>query len=48
MHPYPHVYTVQTTGAPEGDVPLSSPGLPVLATAPPAEFDGPGDRWHGR
>ena len=45
MHPYPHVYTVQTEGAPEGDVALSSPGLPVLATAPPAEFDGPGDRW---
>jgi organic hydroperoxide reductase OsmC/OhrA len=30
---------------PEGDVPVSSAGLPVLATAPPAEFDGPGDRW---
>jgi organic hydroperoxide reductase OsmC/OhrA len=45
MHPYPHVYTVQTAGTAEGDVSLSSPGLPVLATAPPAEFDGPGDRW---
>lgn len=24
---------------------LSSPGLPELATAPPAEFGGPGDLW---
>ena len=45
MHPYPHIYTVQASSLPEGDVPVSSPGLPVLATAPPAEFDGPGDRW---
>jgi organic hydroperoxide reductase OsmC/OhrA len=45
MHPYPHVYTVQASSTPEGDVPVSSAGLPVLATAPPAEFDGPGDRW---
>jgi organic hydroperoxide reductase OsmC/OhrA len=26
-------------------VPVSSTGLPSLTTAPPAEFDGPGDRW---
>ena len=45
MHPYPHLYTVQASSTPEGDVPVSSPGLPVLATAAPAEFDGPGDRW---
>ena len=45
MHPYPHNYTVQVSAAPTGDVPLSSAGLPTLATAPPAEFDGPGDRW---
>jgi organic hydroperoxide reductase OsmC/OhrA len=45
MHPYPHVYTVQASATPEGDVPVSSSGLPTLATAPPAEFDGPGDRW---
>ena len=45
MHPYPHIYTVQASSMPEGDVPVSSAGLPVLATAPPAEFDGPGDRW---
>jgi organic hydroperoxide reductase OsmC/OhrA len=45
MHPYPHHYAVQAAAAPEGDVPVSSAGLPQLATAPPAEFDGPGDRW---
>ncbi len=45
MHPYPHLYTVQAEATPEGDVPVTSAGLPALATAPPAEFDGPGDRW---
>jgi organic hydroperoxide reductase OsmC/OhrA len=45
MHPYPHLYTVQASATPTGDVPVSSTGLPSLATAPPAEFDGPGDRW---
>jgi organic hydroperoxide reductase OsmC/OhrA len=45
MHPYPHHYVVQASATPGGDVPVSSPGLPDLATAPPAEFDGPGDRW---
>ncbi len=45
MHAYPHHYVVHATAVPEGDVPVSSPGLPELVTAPPAEFDGPGDRW---
>jgi organic hydroperoxide reductase OsmC/OhrA len=45
MHPYPHQYTVHVNAEPAGDVPLNSAGLPALATAPPAEFDGPGDRW---
>jgi organic hydroperoxide reductase OsmC/OhrA len=45
MHPYPHLYRVAARATPEGDVPVSSAGLPTLATAPPAEFDGPGDRW---
>ena len=45
MHPYPHHYVVHAIAAPEGDVPVSSPDLPELVTAPPAEFDGPGDRW---
>jgi len=45
MHPYPHHYTVHVTGEPTGDVPLNAAGLPAIPTAPPAEFDGPGDRW---
>jgi len=45
MHPYPHQYTVHVSAEPTGDVPLNSAGLPALVTAPPAEFDGPGDRW---
>jgi len=45
MHAYPHHYVVQASAAPEGDVPVSSAGLPQIVTAPPAEFDGPGDRW---
>ncbi|MFO1408220.1 MAG: OsmC family protein [Steroidobacteraceae bacterium] len=45
MHPYPHRYAVQASASTTGDVPVSSRGLPPLVTAPPAEFDGPGDRW---
>jgi organic hydroperoxide reductase OsmC/OhrA len=45
MHPYPHLYTVQASANPDGDVPVTAAGLPALTTAPPAEFDGPGDRW---
>jgi len=45
MHPYPHQYTVHVSAEPTGDVPLNSAGLPALATAPPAEFAGPADRW---
>ncbi|HVH05896.1 MAG TPA: hypothetical protein VNE71_07860, partial [Myxococcota bacterium] len=45
MKPYPHFYTVVATGAPAGSVTLETPGAPALASAPPAEFDGPGDEW---
>ena len=45
MHPYPHLYIVQSSATPEGDVPVAAAGLPTLQTAPPAEFGGPGDRW---
>lgn len=45
MQPFPHHYAV--SGEMEGTAPirLASPGLPDLESAPPAEFDGPGDRW---
>jgi organic hydroperoxide reductase OsmC/OhrA len=45
LHPYPHVYTAAASGRPAGTVALTSPGLPEIATAPPPEFDGPGDVW---
>lgn len=45
MLPYPHHYTVQAASEPTGDVRIAAAGLPTLDTAPPAEFDGPGDRW---
>lgn len=45
MHPYPHLYAVNARGGPTGSIAVTSPRLPEIATAPPAEFDGPGDVW---
>jgi organic hydroperoxide reductase OsmC/OhrA len=45
MRDFPHHYTVSAAARPEGDVSLSGEQLPRLASAPPAEFGGPGDRW---
>ena len=45
MHPYPHLYTASASGQPAGNIAVTSPRLPKIATAPPAEFDGPGDVW---
>lgn len=45
MHPYPHKYSVTAHGSAIGPVPVECPGLPPLSTAPPKEFDGPGDVW---
>lgn len=45
MHPFPHRYTVRVAGGAAGDVSLDGDRLPSLASAAPAEFDGPGDRW---
>ena len=45
MHPYPHLYTVHARADATGDVDIDGERLPTLKTAPPAEFDGPGDRW---
>ena len=43
MNPFPHHYAVSASTSPSGDVMLN--GCPGLASALPAEFDGPGDRW---
>lgn len=45
MQPFPHRYSVVAHGATDGDVTLEGDRLPPIASAPPPEFDGPGDRW---
>ena len=45
MQSFPHLYSVSARAGSAGEVDLASPGLPALASAAPAEFGGPGDRW---
>ena len=45
MKPLPHVYTARLTGGAEGYAMVAATGVPELRTAPPADFDGPGDAW---
>ena len=45
MHPFPHLYVVNAVARPVGDVPLSCEGTRVIESAPPKEFDGPGNQW---
>jgi organic hydroperoxide reductase OsmC/OhrA len=45
MQDFPHHYSVAATGEAAGDVALEGSRLPLLRSASPAEFGGPGDRW---
>ncbi len=45
MQTFPHVYSVDAVGTLDGDIELRAARLPVLRSASPAEFGGPGDRW---
>ena len=45
MHPFPHHYRVNAVMRPDGDVPLAAEGVRVIESAPPKEFDGPGNQW---
>jgi organic hydroperoxide reductase OsmC/OhrA len=45
MQPFPHRYHVRAAGGVAGDLELTAERLPVLRSASPAEFGGPGDRW---
>jgi peroxiredoxin-like protein len=45
MQALPHRYRVKGAGRVTGDVELTAERLPVIQSASPAEFDGPGDRW---
>jgi peroxiredoxin-like protein len=42
---FPHQYAVTAIGTSESDIDLSAPRLPTFRSAPPTEFDGPGDQW---
>src|SRR6202162_6740373 len=45
MHPFPHRYLVNAAVRPVGDVPLSTDAVRIIESAPPKEFDGPGNQW---
>jgi len=45
MKPLPHLYSARIVGEPTGYATLSSSGVPDLRTAPPLDFEGPGDAW---
>lgn len=45
MKPLPHIYRVHLAGGSGTYAVLTDAGLPELQTAPPADFDGPGDAW---
>jgi organic hydroperoxide reductase OsmC/OhrA len=45
MKPLPHKYEVRLAGGPSGYGELSTDGVTPLSTAPPVDFDGPGDAW---
>jgi organic hydroperoxide reductase OsmC/OhrA len=45
MTPFPHHYRIAASAIAAGDVTLEGERLPSLASAPPAEFGGPGDKW---
>jgi arsenate reductase len=45
MQQFPHHYSVVAKADTQGDVALQGERLPPIASAPPTEFGGPGDRW---
>lgn len=45
MKPLPHRYEARLEGGPSGYAKLSAAGVPDIRTAPPLDFDGPGDAW---
>jgi peroxiredoxin-like protein len=45
MHPFPHHYEVHAQASSGGPVRLAAADLPALDSAPPKEFDGPGNAW---
>ena len=45
MKPLPHRYEVRLRGGSAGYATASAEGVPDLRSAPPLDFDGPGDAW---
>ena len=45
MQAYPHHYVVAAKAGAESNVQITSEGVVAIESAPPAEFDGPGDQW---
>jgi organic hydroperoxide reductase OsmC/OhrA len=45
MKPLPHIYEVGLSGGAAGYAALATDGVPPLSSAPPRDFDGPGDAW---
>lgn len=45
MEAFPHKYQVAARATVEGNVTLTAEGLEPIASAAPAQFDGPGDQW---
>ena len=45
MKPLPHLYDVRLAGGPAGYATVTVEGAPALRSAPPLDFDGPGDAW---
>jgi organic hydroperoxide reductase OsmC/OhrA len=45
MKPFPHEYAVTVVSSPDHDVHVTAERVPVMPSAAPAEFGGPGDRW---
>ncbi len=45
MKGYPHHYYVRAELIEDSDVNLECSNLDTIVSAPPLEFDGPGDRW---
>jgi organic hydroperoxide reductase OsmC/OhrA len=45
MDELPHIYQTTARAPAQGNVELTAPGLPALASAAPPEFGGPGDVW---
>jgi organic hydroperoxide reductase OsmC/OhrA len=45
MQPLPHYYDVTVAACEKSEAEIMSEGLSPIKSAPPAEFDGPGNRW---